>query len=105
MFYCKWDESFINGLNSEGFFLFYAEIDSNGFVRREIGLNKEGKVIHKCPSEFYPNGTYGYFDNQKVIIIDKTSVGDFDLNAILTDENSLVTKEEFEKIWEMDKQN
>lgn len=87
MYYCKWTEDDIEKLSEdEGIIILYTEIDLDGSVRREIGLNKEGKVIHKCPSKLYRYGTYGLFDNQKVII---------------TGTRSLITKEEFEKLWKL----
>jgi hypothetical protein len=87
MYYRKWTEDDIERLSEdEGIVILYTEIDLDGNVRREIGLNNEGKVIHKCPSELYRYGTYGLFDNQKVLI---------------TESRSLIKKEEFERLWEL----
>lgn len=87
MYYYKWSEKEIQQLQSVGGMVnLYTEIDPDGNVRREIGLNQSGKVIHKFPSNLYPNGRYGLFDNQKVIV---------------TDRSSTIAKDEFEKLWEV----
>jgi hypothetical protein len=86
MNYCKWEDKDIEGLSSfSGTVILYTEIDKDGNVRREIGFDKEGEVVHRCPSEFFPLGQYGIFDNQKV------KISDF---------SSTISKEEFEKLWE-----
>ncbi len=86
MHYCKWNEQELKGLKSiNDMVILYAEIDSDGKVRREIGLNQSGKVVHKFPSVSRQHGTYGLFDNQIV----QLSIRD-----------SGITKDEFEKLWE-----
>ena len=85
-YYLKWTEEDVTGLHSfSGIKTLYIEIDDAGNVHREIGVNKEGKVVHKCPSAFHQYGQYGILDNQKVMI---------------SDFRSTITKEEFEKLWE-----
>lgn len=49
--------SFIKDLN-----VLYIEIDKNGSILREIGLNKKGDIIHIYPSDKYKYGKYGIFD-------------------------------------------
>jgi hypothetical protein len=41
------------------------EIDDEGRVNREIGLNKEGEIIHRFPSSHFKYGSYGLFDLTK----------------------------------------
>ena len=85
MHYRKWDEDDAQGIQSiSGMVVLYTELDNDGNVRREIGFNKSDEVVHRFPSRLYRYGTYGLFDNQKVVIIDGYSN---------------VTKDEFEKLW------
>lgn len=86
MYYLKWTEENATGLSLfSGIKALYLEIDDSGNVHREIGVNKEGKVVHKCPSIIHQYGQYGILDNQKVMI---------------SDLKSTIMKEEFEKLWE-----
>jgi hypothetical protein len=86
MYYCVWTEKDNKGEKSlDDIVKLFTEIDDNGRVLREIGIDKDGRLVHKCPSDKFRNGTYGLFDNQVVII---------------SDESSLITKNEFERMWE-----
>jgi len=42
--------------------ILYIEIDKNGSVLREIGLNNIGEIVHAYPSDKYKYGKYGIFD-------------------------------------------
>ena len=86
MLYIKWTEQDIAELSAfDEIAILYTEIDNEGDVHKEIGLNNDGKLIHKSPSAGYPYGEYGIFDNQKVAISDR---------------RSNFSKEEFYKLWE-----
>lgn len=65
-------------------YLLFIEIDNNGIVKREIGLNNKDLIIHKYPNINYKYGLYGIFDLQI-----------FDINSI---DNELSEKE-FNKLW------
>ncbi|MFH2043998.1 MAG: hypothetical protein ABIK92_02505 [Pseudomonadota bacterium] len=88
MFYLKWTEPDIADLGAfDKMVVLYTEIDNEGIVHKEIGLDNAGKVIHKSPSSHYRYGEYGIFDNQKVA---------------LPNEKANLTKEEFDRLWESD---
>ena len=40
----------------------YVEVDDNGYVKREIGLNISGDVVHAYPSKKSRYGNYGILD-------------------------------------------
>ena len=64
MLYVKWGEHNIKGLESkDGISILYTEIDDEGTVSREIGLDSNGDVVHKAPTD---RDKYGIFDIQKV---------------------------------------
>ncbi len=63
----------------------FIEIDNSGSVKREIGFNLSGQVVHAYPSRKYSYGKYGIFD-----------LATFDMSSIM---ESQLSKEEFEKIW------
>lgn len=85
MYYCKWTEADVKGLrSSDGIVILYAEIGADNIVRREIGINESGEVVHKFPADLYRYGKYGLFDNQRVVI---------------SDSSPLIPKEEFEQFW------
>lgn len=87
MYYCKWAEDEVVPLRLDDIVSLYTEIDSEGNVLRELGLNKDGQIVHKCPSGAYKYGTYGLFDNVTVAI---------------TSSRSFITKDEFERLWLLD---
>lgn len=62
------------------------EINENGFVKREIGLDEESEIIHAYPSSKYRYGKYGIFD-----------LNSFDISDI---EESL-NQAEFEAKWDI----
>ena len=82
MFYIRWTETDIERLSKRTrIHILLTEIDSDGEVRREIGLDENLNVVHRSPTEAEP---YGLFDNQLI--------------EIAGPRNDL-TKEEFEKLW------
>ena len=87
MLYLKWTNKDIAELEMfDEIVILYTAIDKEGNVHKEIGLDSEGKVVHKAPSNIGRFGKYGIFDNQKVI---------------LTDNIESITKETFESLWEV----
>jgi hypothetical protein len=40
----------------------WTEIDERGEVTREIGLDRDGHVVHLMPAVGFKHGTYGLFD-------------------------------------------
>jgi len=86
MLYIRWTEQDIAELSAfSEITILYTEINDEGEVLKEIGLNNEGKIIHKSPSTGYPYGEYGIFDNQKVAISGR---------------KSNFSKDEFYQLWE-----
>ncbi len=86
MFYCKWNESNICGLNSNfGISILFTEIDDEGSVKREVGIDKSNKVVHMFPSGSFSYGVYGIFNNEKVGI-----------SRLRSD----ISKVDFEELWE-----
>lgn len=84
-YYIKWTEHEIEGLgNSSSLSLLITEVDGEGRVLREIGLNNAGQVVHKAPSN---NDRYGMFDNQ--IIAPSSLESNFD-------------EEVFEELWQQE---
>ncbi len=63
MFYIEWSEKDIKGLEELKIDRLITEIDDTGKVLREIGLNSQGHIVHKAPSDY---DNYGLFDLQKV---------------------------------------
>ena len=43
-----------------------SEVDSSGYVHREIGFDAAGAVIHKKPSESHQRGDYGLLDGPPI---------------------------------------
>lgn len=74
MFYIKWT-------NDDSFSELLCEIDLEGFVKREIGLDDKKRIVHKAPTKI---DNYGLFDNQV-----------FDIKNL----KSNITKEYFEEYW------
>ena len=82
MYYLKWTQRDIENLStSTGMEVLLTEVDSEGRVVREIGLNERQKLVHQSPT---PSNPYGLFDNQ---VIEMANL-----------RNDL-TKEEFESLW------
>lgn len=77
--FLAWTESDIEGLDLA---IIYTEVTKSGSVIREVGLNSNGVVIHKCPSRFSPKG---YFD-LAVISVKK-----------ITND---ISSQEFEALWD-----
>ena len=59
MHYLRWTEHEIENLE---FSEIITEVDPNGHVRREIGLDEAGAVVHKYPSDQHSFGERGLFD-------------------------------------------
>lgn len=70
---------FYNSINQ-----LYVEVDDNGRVKREIGFNEGGDIVHAYPSKKFHYGKYGILD-----------MNCFDIKAL--DKELLF--EEFEKKW------
>ncbi len=86
MFYCKWNESNICGLNHNfGISILFTEIDDEGSVKREVGIDESNNVVHMFPSASFSSGVYGIFDNEKV-----------DISSLRSD----ISKDDFERLWE-----
>ena len=62
MRYFKWEEKDVQGLNSDGISCVYTEVNEDGRVVREIGIDMSGKISHKWPSSNSKFGKYGLFD-------------------------------------------
>jgi hypothetical protein len=89
MWYRKWDENDVEGLGkTSGMVIMYTEIDEDGRVRREIGFDKAGRVVHKCPADGFRHGTYGLFDLQ---IVERAEEAD--------SSSDVITEAEFERFW------
>jgi len=87
MFYLKWSRNDIDGLEQfNGIVTLLTEINKEGIVTKEIGLDKNNKIVHKFPSRNHTYGKYGIFDNQAVDIRNK---------------NINFTKKEFDRVWAM----
>lgn len=44
----------------------WTESDEDGVVRREIGLNASGAIVHQFPSRIADYGTRGHFDQTPI---------------------------------------
>ena len=84
-FYRKYTNKDIDGLEKDtSIFTIFVEVASDGRVLREVGLDNDGKIVHKCPSKQYKYGTYGVFDLARI-----------DVSNQVND----LSKEEFESLW------
>lgn len=83
MFYAELHSSDILGLEKggEGIVAVFTEVDDSGLVRREVGLNRAGNVVHRFPS----SGRLG-------------ERGLFDLVPVAASKSNL-SEEEFSRIW------
>lgn len=80
MIYLKWTQD--EAEFPQSIRVVYTEVDAEGRVHREIGVDRSGAVVHKKPSAAYPNGRDGFFYR-----IDLPSVA------------SSIAQAEFEKLW------
>jgi hypothetical protein len=39
---------------------FAIEVDDEDWVKREVGIDAEGRVVHKCPSQIHRYGSQGF---------------------------------------------
>lgn len=85
MRYIKWTKAEAYGLEDLGISLLLTEVDPKGLVTREIGLDQEGRVVHRAPSV---ENSYGYFDNLPVLV---------------EDESRSISATEFENLWRLQK--
>ncbi len=84
----KWTNDEIDNLYEKfSISVLFTEVNKDGRVIREIGLDENNNIIHKCPSKNYKYGKYGLFDLVKV-----------DLS---NDENNF-DNSYFEELWEKD---
>ncbi len=63
----------------------FIEIDNRGFVVREIGLNKNLRVVHRFPDSDFEYGEYGLFDLAQL--------------ELKTDQHNDLTESRFEELW------
>lgn len=63
------------------------EIDNEGHVKREIGFNGNGEVVHAFPSKKYKYGKYGIFD-----------LNLFEYSSVIDDSNIIDFENEWSKI-------
>lgn len=84
MKYLKVDRDFIDfSLFSAEIEYLFVEIDLNGIINREIGVNSHNNIVHKYPSTDYKHGAYGIMD----------------LVSLVLDFESNLSKERFELFW------
>ena len=82
MFYLKWTENDITNLSQNSSLkVLLTEVDSDGNVKREVGVDENENIVHKAPTE---KDNYGLFDNQPI-----------DTASLRND----CSKEEFEELW------
>jgi hypothetical protein len=62
----------------------WLEIDDEGKIKREIGFNDIGEIVHAFPSMVYKYGKYGIFD-----------LNVFDCTNLIDDKSKI----DFEKEW------
>lgn len=63
MRYLVWTESDIDGLRDLGIHRMLTEVNDAGEIEREVGLDADGRIIHRSPSA---QSAHGLFDNQRV---------------------------------------
>ena len=69
---------------------FAVEVDDQGWVKREVGLSPEGRVIHRSPSELHRYGSQGLW----------TGFLDWEVAQALQDPGVRpITREQFEAWW------
>lgn len=67
MYYIEWDLVHeIDGWSELKLKRLLTEVNQEGEVMKEIGINKDGKVVHAFPDENYKFGEYGMWDNVKI---------------------------------------
>lgn len=70
-----WTERELGGLKDGwGLSRIFTEIDAQGAVIREIGLNEVGEVVHRHPG-LPSRAEYGVFDSAKIGAADSDDVG------------------------------
>lgn len=61
--YLVWTRSELDGLHDLGIHRLFTEVSDSGAVEREVGVDSEGRIVHRSPSS---KSRYGLFDNQLV---------------------------------------
>lgn len=79
MFYLKWTQRDFESLSMDAL---YTEVDSDGWVQRELGLAPDGLVIHQIAVAGTQAGWFGLARLSNVML------------------NSNVSKDEFEALWD-----
>ena len=59
--FVEWHDSWLES-EVPGCAILYLEVALDGRVVREVALDANGVVCHKCPSADHKYGTYGLFD-------------------------------------------
>jgi hypothetical protein len=86
MKYLKWTESDLEGIHTvKGIVTLFTEVDDLGSVRREVGVDCHGRIVHRFPGEGSELERRGFFDNQTV--------------SIVWGNGKLITAESFKEMW------
>lgn len=85
MKYLVWTEKHIEGLEEMGIVRLYTEVDDEGEVHREIGIDADGRICHRSP---VPGNIYGLFDNVTI-----EAHGELD-----------ISHQAFEELWRRDRE-
>jgi len=86
MHYFRWTGTKIENLQKRtpGIVVLLTEVDAGGDVTREVGLDGQSNVVHKCPSTIFRHGVYGLF---RLVPLDASEWRD------------AITEAEFQKYW------
>lgn len=82
MYYFKWTEKDIKGLNSDGINCVYTEVNEKGQVLKEIGVDRDGKIVHRWPSSTSRLWKYGIFDLAQIDVSVKTTLREETFNRM-----------------------
>ena len=79
-----WTEAELTGLGKAwGLSRIITEVDEQGLVRRELGFDADGNLVHRCPGEPTVTDDYGVFDLAKIAPSDRSDL----------------EPEEFDRLW------
>lgn len=67
------------------------EVDDEDWVKREVGIDASGRVVHKCPSEVHRYGSQGFWTGMVPREVEDALASPVGLEAI--------TEQEFETLW------
>lgn len=87
MYYLALTSKDIEGLEKLGVQKIYVEVDVQGIVLREVGLDEREKIVHRYPSKMGPHSKYGVLD---LVRFDPSSL------------NSDLSGEDFDSLWSAD---